>query len=82
MIQTDPNAFVSVDLLSERVRGKGSVSTEAVPKGTLKQALEHFERELVLSALKDHSNNKTQAARSLGITREGLHKKLKQLGIA
>jgi Nif-specific regulatory protein len=43
--------------------------------------MEQVERELVLSALREHAGNKTQAAKSLGITREGLHKKLKQLGI-
>lgn len=54
---------------------------EAQGSATLKQAMDEFERELVLGALARHANNKTKAAKSLGITREGLHKKLKQLGI-
>ncbi len=31
--------------------------------------------------LREHGNNKTSAAKGLGITREGLHKKLRQHGI-
>jgi transcriptional regulator with PAS, ATPase and Fis domain len=39
------------------------------------------EKLFVLEALRQHGNNKTAAAKALGITREGLHKKLRQLGI-
>jgi Nif-specific regulatory protein len=35
----------------------------------------------VIDALKEHGNNKSQTAKTLGITREGLHKKLKGFGI-
>jgi Nif-specific regulatory protein len=31
--------------------------------------------------LREHGNNKTSAAKSLGITREGLHKKLRAFGL-
>ena len=93
VIQADPDSYVSVELLSDRVRrtaggGNSATSTvkhDALPSvpqpTTLKQAMDEFERELVLGALASHANNKTKAAKSLGITREGLHKKLKQLGI-
>ena len=37
--------------------------------------------EHLIETLRDHGNNKTATAKTLGITREGLHKKLKQLGI-
>ena len=30
---------------------------------------------------KEHGNNKTKTAQSLGITREGLHKKLSKFGM-
>jgi Nif-specific regulatory protein len=43
--------------------------------------MDQVERHLVIEALREHDNNKTNAAKALGITREGLHKKLKQLGI-
>ena len=34
----------------------------------------------VIDALKERGNNKSQTAKTLGITREGLHKKLKGFG--
>ena len=34
-----------------------------------------------IEALREHGNNKTSTAKSLGITREGLHKKLRSLGL-
>jgi len=39
------------------------------------------ERVLVSRALRDAGGNKSQAARVLGLTREGLHKKLNKLGV-
>lgn len=95
VIQAEPESYVSVELLSDRVRRAieeqvstsrqpdtaGTPKQDGAPAGTLKQAMDDFERELVLGALARHANNKTKAAKSLGITREGLHKKLKQLGI-
>jgi len=43
--------------------------------------MEHVERWLLTQALKEHGNNKTQTAAALGITREGLHKKLSRYTI-
>ena len=45
-------------------------------QGTLKEMMEHLEILLLQRALEDHDHNKTQTAKTLGITREGLHKKL------
>jgi Nif-specific regulatory protein len=39
------------------------------------------ERWLLIEALREHQNNKTAAAKALGITREGLHKKLRSFGL-
>jgi len=50
--------------------------------GSLKERVEQVERIILLEVLREHDNNKTSTAKTLGITREGLHKKLKQLGIA
>ena len=36
---------------------------------------------LIAEALRDHGNNKTKTAATLGITREGLHKKLAKFGV-
>jgi Nif-specific regulatory protein len=83
VIQVDPGAFVTPDLLSARVRGAEALATRSAPSaGTLKDRVEQVERVILLEVLREHDNNKTSAAKALGITREGLHKKLKQLGIA
>ena len=43
--------------------------------------MDGVEKFLLLESLREHGNNKTNAAKTLGITREGLHKKLRQFGI-
>lgn len=50
-------------------------------QGTLKEMMDHLERALLTRALEEHEQNKSHTARTLGITREGLHKKLNRLGI-
>jgi len=82
VIQADPNGFVTPELLSPRVRHmEGVVSQAGAVKGTLKEMVEQVEKYFILECLREHGNNKTAAAKTLGITREGLHKKLRQLGI-
>jgi len=56
--------------------------TRIAPKqGTLKEMMDQVERWLITEALRDHGNNKTKTAVTLGITREGLHKKLAKFGV-
>lgn len=45
-------------------------------EGTLKEMMEYLEKLLLERALEKNQHNKTQTAKALGITREGLHKKL------
>jgi len=82
VIQADDDAFVTPDLISPRLRKlEGVISQSGTTKGSLKEMVEQVEKYFLLEALREHSNNKTSAARALGITREGLHKKLRHLGI-
>jgi transcriptional regulator with GAF, ATPase, and Fis domain len=82
VIQLDPGAFATPELLSPRIRQvEGLIGRAGVTKGTLREMMDSVEKYFLLEALRDHNNNKTNAARSLGITREGLHKKLRQFGI-
>jgi Nif-specific regulatory protein len=82
VIQVDPDGIITADLLSPHLRKvEGLVARAGVAKGTLKEMVEGFEKFILREALRDHGNNKTSAARTQGITREGLHKKLRQLGI-
>jgi Nif-specific regulatory protein len=82
VIQLEPGAFATPELLSARIRQvEGLVARAGVTKGTLKDMMDSVEKYFLLEALRDHGNNKTNAAKTLGITREGLHKKLRQYGI-
>ncbi|HYQ46808.1 MAG TPA: sigma 54-interacting transcriptional regulator [Polyangiaceae bacterium] len=82
VIQADEGSFLTPELLSPRVRQIETVLLSAnAAKGSLKEMVDQVERHILIEALREHGNNKTAAAKTLGITREGLHKKLKQLGI-
>jgi Nif-specific regulatory protein len=82
VIQLEPGAFVTPELLSPRIRQvEGLVGRAGVHKGTLREMMDAVEKFFLLEALREHDNNKTNAAKTLGITREGLHKKLRQFGI-
>src|SRR5450432_843698 len=83
VIQAEDGGFITPELLSPRVRQIESVLINAgAAKGSLKEMVDQVERHILIEALREHGNNKTAAAKTLGITREGLHKKLKQLGVA
>jgi len=47
----------------------------------LRAALQRYEARLIRRALDQHGGRRAATARSLGITREGLYKKMKRLGI-
>ena len=69
--------------LSERVRSRairaklGSLAGQ----GTLAEATRALEEEMIRSALQAVDGNKVQAARMLGLSREGLRKKMKRYGL-
>ena len=82
VIQIEPGAFLTPELLSPRIRQIEGVIGKVKPtKGTLKEMMDQLERWLLIESLREHSNNKTASAKSLGITREGLHKKLRGFGL-
>jgi DNA-binding NtrC family response regulator len=49
--------------------------------GTLKQAHDRFERDYVAAVLEQHHGRMTEAARSLGIQRTNLYRKVRQLSV-
>jgi transcriptional regulator with GAF, ATPase, and Fis domain len=82
VIQIEGGAFVTPEMLSPRVRRiEGVIERVRPTKGTLKEMLDQVERWLLVEALREHDNNKTATAKTLGITREGLHKKLRAFGL-
>jgi Nif-specific regulatory protein len=82
VIQADDNTWLEVSGLSPQIRKiEGTLARIAPKKGTLKQMMVQVERWLLAEALREHDGNKTRTAQSLGITREGLHKKLSKFGM-
>jgi Nif-specific regulatory protein len=82
VIQVEDGAWVRPDDLSPQIRKVESLVGRIAPKkGTLKDQLEEIERFLLTEALREHGGNKTKTAETLGITREGLHKKLGKYGM-
>ncbi|MCA8999948.1 MAG: hypothetical protein KDA80_23330, partial [Planctomycetaceae bacterium] len=51
------------------------------PNWTLADQVALNERELLEQALKAHNNNRTKTAKALGLSRVGLYKKLRRLGL-
>jgi transcriptional regulator with PAS, ATPase and Fis domain len=60
---------------------KESVDAAARPGENLREALRRIEALLIRRALDAHGGRRAATARSLGITREGLYKKMKRYGI-
>jgi Nif-specific regulatory protein len=82
VIQSDPDQFVEPEDLSPQIRKvEGTLARIAPKKGTLKDMMDQVERWLLGEALREHGGNKTKTAETLGITREGLHKKLSKFGM-
>ncbi len=82
VIQTPPGMFVAEEYLSPAVRESQAGVARAKPaKGTLSDMMDSVERVLLSESLQEHEGNKSAAARALGITREGLYKKLKHFGV-
>jgi transcriptional regulator with GAF, ATPase, and Fis domain len=82
VIQADDGGFVRPEHLSPKIRKAENVVERVRPtKGTLKEMVEEVEKWILLEALREHGGNKSATAKTLGITREGLHKKLKGYGM-
>jgi Nif-specific regulatory protein len=73
---------VTPDQLSERVLCPATVSISVPAAATsLREARSAFERDYVSEVIRQNSGNLTQAAQALHISRQMLHRKLKELGI-
>jgi Nif-specific regulatory protein len=82
VIQVEEGSFIRPEDLSPQIRKVESLVGRIAPKkGPLKDQMEEVERWLLTEALREHGGNKTKTAEALGITREGLHKKLGKYGL-
>ena len=88
VIYARPGAWIDRELiescLPEVLRGTpnpkaGPLLSEGV---SMNEALEAFERELILSRLEQHAGNVRAARESLGLTKTTFHRTMKRLGIA
>ena len=66
---------------SERITDTPGGPGRMRPVGSLKQAREVFERDYIAHALRHHNGNVSHAARTLGISRVMLQKKMKDFGL-
>lgn len=64
------------------LRGKRTQSFAGQGRGTLRETVERAEKEALRQALRESGENKTLAARSLGIHRTLLYKKMKRYGLS
>ena len=68
------------DLPEDLLHG-GPINLAAVRTGTLKDALEGPERQIIYEVLESNNWNRNQTAEQLGINRTTLYKKMKRLGL-
>ena len=68
---------ITAEYLSERVKSTSPINGAPVAgAATLKEATARVERQMVLDALRKSGGNRSQAARDLGLTRQGLLNKI------
>ena len=83
LAQVEAGTVLEPEHFSERVRGVLDPVAHAPAPGTepLRETVERFEAWAIRRALARHHGRKAATARALGLTREGLYKKMKRLGI-
>jgi transcriptional regulator with GAF, ATPase, and Fis domain len=80
---TESNDTLLPGHFSQRVRDLAeSIDAEARTGETLRESLQRIEALLLRRALEAHGGRRAATARSLGITREGLWRKMQRLGIS
>ena len=81
----DPGEPLDAKHFSERLGASfapiANLPLETHPEETLRETLARVERWLVHDALRRHGGHRARTAKQLGITREGLFKKMRRLGI-
>ncbi|MEW5852143.1 MAG: sigma 54-interacting transcriptional regulator [Myxococcota bacterium] len=83
-IQADPDQVLGPKDLSAKVTGSSKFKPavgQDNSQGGLKELMDAVEAQILRDRLAALQDNVTRAAESLGLTREGLHKKLKRFGL-
>jgi DNA-binding NtrC family response regulator len=71
----------NLDSPAPAVRGAKEPTPAPPSTPTLPEAIDSLERRMIEEALRKSAGNKQKAAQALGLSRQGLIKKLKRLGI-
>jgi DNA-binding NtrC family response regulator len=77
----DPSIRYSVQLAPQTEEPKQPGPSFSATPITLPEAVDQLERNMIQEALRKTAGNKQKAAQALGLSRQGLIKKLKRLGI-
>ncbi len=78
----EPGETLTPRHFSERLAGVlEPIEANLFPGETIRETLGRIEAWLLRRALEANSNNRTETARRLGITREGLYKKMKRFNV-
>jgi Nif-specific regulatory protein len=79
---SEPHETIPAERLSDRLGQLSEPLPDAVHEGEpLRETLARFEAWCLRRALERNSGRRAETARTLGLTREGLYKKMKRLGI-
>ena len=73
---------LDVDVLAEPIGRSTGFRGDSENSGALSEAVESVERRMILAALEKCKSNQQQAARLLGLSRQGLLNKIKRYAIA
>jgi transcriptional regulator with GAF, ATPase, and Fis domain len=78
----DENGLVSADALKSKATSQSSQPPPVTDAdGSLRQLMERYEERIVRDALARNDNNVSATAKSLGLSRQMLHEKIKKYGI-
>ncbi len=83
LVVSVPRKTISEEDLSEAIRSYGSerLPTESTAKHLVKDAVADLEKRMILETLQRYRQNQQQAAKALGLSRQGLIKKMRRYGI-
>ena len=72
-----PEQDIGIDCLSEKITEVSNKDVlEPLSDATLQQTVERLEKKMIIDALRKSGGNRSQAARTLGVTRQGLLNKI------
>jgi len=80
VLLAEPDKDIGPEFLSDHIRQKPRISQRS--DGDLKAAIQHLEDEMIAEAMRKYRNNKSRAARALGISRQSLIEKLRRMNLS